>query len=71
MNQAPFKVFGFRLFDKVMFQGEEHFIYARRLSGQFKIKDIDGDNEKNISYKKLKYVSHGLVSVKTNLFLSQ
>lgn len=65
MNQSPFKVFGFKLFDKVMFQGEERFIYARRLSGQFKIKDIDGSNERNISYKKLKYVSHGLISVET------
>lgn len=71
MNQSPFKVFGFKLFDKVMFQGEERFIYARRLSGQFKIKDIDGNNERNISYKKLRYVSHGLISIKTNLFLSQ
>lgn len=71
MNQSPFKVFGFRLFDKVMFQGKERFIYARRLSGQFKIKDIDGNNERNISYKKLRYVSHGLISIKTNLFLSQ
>lgn len=70
MNQSPFKVFGFKLFDKVMFQGEERFIYARRLSGQFKIKDIDGNNERNISYKKLRYVSHGLISIKTNLFLS-
>lgn len=71
MNQSPFKVFGFKLFDKVMFQGEERFIYARRLSGQFKIKDIDGNNERDISYKKLRYVSHGLISIKTNLFLSQ
>lgn len=71
MNQSPFNVFGFKLFDKVMFQGEERFIYARRLSGQFKIKDIDGNNERNISYKKLRYVSHGLISIKTNLFLSQ
>ena len=66
MNQSPFKVFGFKLFDKVMFQGEERFIYARRLSGQFKIKDIDGNNERNISYKKLRYVSHGLISVETD-----
>lgn len=51
MNQSPFRVFGFRLFDKVMFYGEKRFIYARRLSGSFKIKDIDGENEKNISYK--------------------
>ena len=70
-NQAPFKVFGFKLFDKVMFQGEEHFIYARRLSGQFNIRDINGENKKDVSCKKLNYVSHGLVSVKTNLFLSQ
>ncbi len=54
-----------------MFQGEEHFIYARRLSGQFNIRDINGENKKDVSCKKLKYVSHGLVSVKTNLFLSQ
>ena len=71
VNTCPFKVFGFKLFDKVMFQGEEHFIYARRLSGKFNIRDINGENKKDVSCKKLKYVSHGLVSVKTNLFLSQ
>lgn len=46
-------------------------LYARRLSGQFNIRDINGENKKDVSCKKLKYVSHGLVSVKTNLFLSQ
>lgn len=76
VNTCPFtiKLTSFtqvRLFDKVMFQGEEHFIYARRLSGQFNIRDINGENKKDVSCKKLKYVSHGLVSVKTNLFLSQ
>ena len=71
MNQSPFKVFGFKLFDKVMFQGEERFIYARRLSGLFKIKDIDGNNERNISYKKLRYVRHVFIYIKTNLFLSK
>lgn len=62
-NQAPFKVFGFRLFDKVMFQGEEHFIYARRLSGQFNIRDINGENKKDVSCKKLRYIIHGLISI--------
>ena len=64
-NQAPFKVFGFRLFDKVMFQGEEHFIYARRLSGQFNIRDINGENKKDVSCKKLRYIIHGLISIET------
>lgn len=66
MNQSPFRVFGFRLFDKVMFYGEKRFIYARRLSASFKIKDIDGENEKNISYKKLKYIGHGLTSIEVD-----
>ena len=29
-NQAPFEVKGFRLFDKVAYQGEEGFIFGRR-----------------------------------------
>lgn len=64
-NQAPFKVFGFRLFDKVMFQGEEYFIYSRRLSGQFNIRDINGENKKDVSCKKLRYIIHGLISIET------
>lgn len=65
MNQAPFKVFGFRLFDKVEFQGNEYFIYARRLSGYFNIRDINSENKKDVTYKKLTYIGHGLVSVET------
>ena len=42
LNQAPFKVFGFRLFDKVIFQGDVYFIYGRRISGRFNIRDING-----------------------------
>ena len=48
---------------KVMFQGKERFIYARRLRGIFNIRDINGENKKDISYKKLEYVSHGLISI--------
>lgn len=64
-NQAPFKVFGFRLFDKVMFQNEIYFIYGRRLSGQFNIRDINGENKKDVSCKKLRYIIHGLISIET------
>jgi len=65
MNQAPFKVFGFRLFDKVEFQGNEYFIYARRLSGYFNIRDINSENKKDVTYKKLIHIGHGLISVET------
>lgn len=35
LNQAPFLVNGFRLFDKVMYQNKEYFIFGRRRSGFF------------------------------------
>lgn len=53
-NQSPFEVFGFRLFDKVMFKGDYYFIFGRRKSGSFNIRDIDGGNQRDITYKKLK-----------------
>lgn len=63
MNQSPFKVFGFRLFDKVMYQNDCYFIYGRRLSGCFNIRDIDGKNAKDVSYRRLKHIGHGLNSI--------
>lgn len=53
-NQSPFEVFGFRLFDRVMFEGDCHFIFGRRKSGSFNIRDIDGCNQRDVTYKKLK-----------------
>ena len=53
-NQAPFEVFGFRLFDKVEFNNQYYFIYSRRLSGCFNVRNIDGKDSRDISYKKLK-----------------
>lgn len=55
-NQAPFEVFGFRLFDKVLYNNEINFIYGRRKSGCFDIRDFDGKNSKNVTYKKLKLI---------------
>lgn len=51
---SPFEVFGFRLFDRVMFENSYYFIFGRRKTGSFNIRDIDGKNQKNIMYKKLK-----------------
>lgn len=53
MNQSPFEVFGFRLFDRVMFDDRYYFIYGRRSSGYFNVRDIDGKNQIDISYKKI------------------
>lgn len=53
-NQAPFEVFGFRLFDKILYNNRIRFIYGRRKTGRFNIRDFDGKNSKDVSYKKFK-----------------
>lgn len=55
-NQAPYLVKGFRLFDKVLYQGKEYFIFGRRATGYFDIRTLDGTkvNKGSISYKKLR-----------------
>ena len=57
-NQAPYLVKGFRLFDKVLYQGKEYFIFGRRTSGYFDIRTLDGQkaNKGSVSYKKLKLI---------------
>lgn len=53
-NQSPYLVNGFRLWDKVRYNGEECFISGRRSSGYFAIKKYDGAVVSNsASYKKL------------------
>ena len=57
-NQSPYEVFGFRLFDKVKCKGEVGFIFARRLSGSFDVRKLDGTKiSAGISYKKLILIS--------------
>lgn len=41
-------------FDRVMFENSYYFIFARRKTGSFNIRDIDGKNQRDITYKKLK-----------------
>ena len=41
-NQASYLVKGFRLFDKVWFNGQECFITGRRSSGYFTLRTLDG-----------------------------
>ena len=55
LNQAPFEVKGFRLFDKIEFEKELYYIFGRRKSGFFDIRKLDGlkINKGSVSYKRL------------------
>ncbi len=41
-NKAPKYVYGYQLFDKVLYQGQVCFIFSRRLSGYFNLRLLDG-----------------------------
>ena len=54
LNQAPYTVKDFRLFDKVKYQNTECFIFGRRTSGYFDLRKLDGTKiHPSASYKKL------------------
>ncbi|MGH4121818.1 MAG: RNA-guided endonuclease IscB [Clostridium sp.] len=54
LNQAPYLVKGFRLFDKVQFEGMECFIFGRRTTGYFDLRRLDGTKvHRSASFKKL------------------
>ena len=58
LNQAPFTVKGFRLFDKVKYKNIECFVFGRRASGSFDIRLLDGTKiSAGISCKKLSLIS--------------
>lgn len=57
LNQAPYKVRGFRLFDRVLYNGKECFIFGRRKDGRFAVRHLDGTKiNEQVSYKKLKFL---------------
>lgn len=58
LNQAPFLVKGFRLFDLVEYQKELYYIFGRRSSGSFDIRKLDGTkvNKGSINCKHLRLV---------------
>ena len=54
-NQAEKYVYGFRLYDKVLYDGIECFVWGRRTSGSFLLRRLDGANVRDgVSYKHLK-----------------
>jgi len=58
LNQAQYEVRGFRLFDKVQYQGERYYVFGRRNSGFFDIRTLDGTkvNKGSISCKTFKLI---------------
>ncbi len=53
-NKAPRYVFGYQLFDKVRYHGQECFVFGRRASGYFDLRLLDGTKiSAGVSYKKL------------------
>lgn len=57
LNQSPYLVKGFRLFDKVKYNNQECFIFGRRATGYFDLRKLDGTViHRSASYKKLKLI---------------
>lgn len=51
-NQTPKYMFGYQLFDRVIYNGQEGFIFGRRSSGSFDIRKLSGEViSHDISYK--------------------
>ena len=54
-NQSPKYVFGYQLFDKVLYNGIECYIFGRRASGYFDLRLLDGTKiAPAVSYTRLK-----------------
>lgn len=58
LNQAPFLVKGYRLFDLVEYQKDLYYIFGRRDSGFFDIRKLDGTkvNKGSISCKQMRLI---------------
>lgn len=57
VNQTSYKVFGFKLYDKVLYQEKEYYIKARRQSGTFTLATLAaGKYKTEPTYKKLKFL---------------
>ena len=58
-DQAPKYVYGYQLFDKVLYNGIECYIFGRRSSGYFDLRLLDGTKiSAGVTYKKLKLLEY-------------
>lgn len=54
-NQAEYEVYGFRLYDKVLWKGRTCFVFSRKSTGYITLRLLDGTRVKeSASYKKIK-----------------
>lgn len=54
-NQAPYEIKGFRLYDKVKWNGKECFIYGRRATGRMDLRTLSGEHiNASVGYKDLR-----------------
>lgn len=67
-NQLSYLVYGFRLYDKVLYNGEEWFIWSRRSSGCFVLKNLKTKDTIHRSYKKLKLLTHSNFYITKKVF---
>ena len=57
-NQAPYEIMGFRLYDKVEWNGIKCFIYGRRCTGRFDLRHLDGTKiNTSVGYKNLRLLN--------------
>ena len=69
LNQLPYIVKGFRLFDKVKYKGQICFIYGRRATGRMDLRLLDGTHiNASVGYKNIKLIEkrkHYLIERRT------
>ncbi len=54
----PTRVFGFQLYDRVLFEGHQYYIQSRRSDGYFRLFSVEGLKDTIRSYKKLTRLAH-------------
>lgn len=67
LNQAPYEVKGFRLFDKVKYKGQECFIFGRRSSGYFDLRKLN----KIVIYRSASYKDLELIQKSNSLLIER
>ena len=59
LNQTPKYIFGYQLFDRVIYKDQEGFVFGRRSSGGFDIRKLNGEKiSPNINYRKLRQIEY-------------
>ena len=59
LNQTPKYVFGYQLFDRVVYRNQEGFVFGRRATGRFDIRKLNGEKiNASISYRNLRHTEY-------------